>query len=348
MDITLPKLCTLIATPVVAFLVSALVCRLLTNSRLSWIPLDFPNRRSLHDSPVPRVGGLGIMLGILAGMGCMWILGWFDIGLGKVVAISFLVAITGAVDDWRGVVPHWRLLVQVAAACGLVLTGTIVERLVLPGISLSLPAIAAGVLSVLAIVWVTNLYNFMDGMDGFAAGMTVIGFGSMAILGGAAGGLGYALFCSTISAAAAAFLLFNFPPARIFMGDAGSGTVGFLAAACVMVADRRGLFPWWAGLVIFSPFVVDASWTLFRRALRREALWQAHREHFYQRLVRAGWSHRRVVQWEYALMVSCSLLILLLLKAAPLQQWVGLGFLAAAYAVIGLGVNALLKNRALE
>jgi UDP-N-acetylmuramyl pentapeptide phosphotransferase/UDP-N-acetylglucosamine-1-phosphate transferase len=151
-----------------------------------------------------------------------------------------------------------------------------------------------------------NLYNFMDGMDGFAGGMAVFGFGAMAVLGWQGGDAGFALANAAIAAAAAGFLLFNFPPARIFLGDVGSATLGLLAAALSLLGSQRGLFPLWVAWLAFSPFIVDATWTLLRRLVRGERVWQAHRSHHYQRLVLAGWSHRRTVSLSYVLMAACA------------------------------------------
>ena len=134
----------------------------------------------------------------------------------------------------------------------------------------------------------TNLYNFMDGMDGLAGGMGVFGFGFLGLAGWLHGDTGFAVQSWVIAAAALGFLRFNFPPAQIFMGDAGSTVFGFLAAVFILQAQRRGLLPVWCGILIFSPFVVDATVTLIRRVLRGDAIWIAHRSHYSQRLVTLG------------------------------------------------------------
>jgi UDP-N-acetylmuramyl pentapeptide phosphotransferase/UDP-N-acetylglucosamine-1-phosphate transferase len=156
----------------------------------------------------------------------------------------------------------------------------------------------------LFILWMINLYNFMDGMDGFAGGMAVIGFTTLAWLGRA--DAGFAAVNLTIAAASAGFLAYNFPPARLFLGDTGSTALGFLAAACSLWGSAAGLFPFWAALWVFSPFIVDATVTLLRRLMRGERVWEAHRSHYYQRLVLLGWGHRRTVLAEYVLMLACA------------------------------------------
>jgi UDP-N-acetylmuramyl pentapeptide phosphotransferase/UDP-N-acetylglucosamine-1-phosphate transferase len=150
----------------------------------------------------------------------------------------------------------------------------------------------------------TNLYNFMDGSDGLAGGMAAFGFSSLALAAWLSDALGLAVFCASVAAAALAFLRFNFPLARVFMGDAGSIPLGFLAATLGILGVLQNLWPMLFPLLVFSPFIVDASLTLLRRGIAREKVWQAHRSHYYQRLVRMGWSHRRLALGEYALMAA--------------------------------------------
>jgi len=175
--------------------------------------------------------------------------------------------------------------------------------------------------------------------SGFAGGMAVIGFGTLAVLGWMGGDARYALLCASVAAAAAGFLWFNFPPARLFMGDVGSAALGFLAAGLLLWADRAGLFPLWVGLLVFSPFIVDATVTLLRRLLRGEKVWQAHRSHYYQRLVRMGWGHRRTVLWEYALMLLCAASAVWAVQAGMAVQWGVLGAWVVAYLGMMLGVE---------
>jgi UDP-GlcNAc:undecaprenyl-phosphate/decaprenyl-phosphate GlcNAc-1-phosphate transferase len=157
-----------------------------------------------------------------------------------------------------------------------------------------------------AIGWLTNLYNFMDGSDGLAGSMAVIGFGTYGIAAWIGGAQPLAFLSWSVAMAAAGFLVFNFPPARIFMGDVGSIPLGFLAGAIGVSGWQHDIWPLWFPAVVFAPFVVDASVTLGRRLLRGERLWQAHRLHFYQRLILSGWSHRRTLLCECALMLVCS------------------------------------------
>lgn len=250
--------------------------------------LDQPNQRSLHHTAIPRVGGLALIPGALAGWSFVSGLpGGLALLVGGLAALSF-------VDDRRGLPPPLRLAAHLLAAG------------VWVGLALPLPNLAWAIVAVLAIAWMTNLYNFMDGSNGLAGGMAVIGFGAYAAAAYMAGNLLLAGLCGSVAAAAAGFLLFNFDPAWAFLGDAGSVPLGFLAGALGLYGAAQGLWPYWWPVMVFAPFVVDATTTLLRRAWRRERVWEAHREHYYQRLIRMGWSHRRTALVEYAWMAACA------------------------------------------
>ena len=278
--------------PLAAFL----VCWLL----LSWLlrrgkslPMDHPNERSLHVTPTPRIGGLGIMAGV--GVAAVWLAG---AGLLQatlpVVLAAFALAAMSVLDDVRGLPVALRFLAHFVAAVACLLA-----------LGLTGWALLAGTL---AVVWMTNLYNFMDGSDGLAGGMAAIGFGALALAAWLGGAPGLAVFCAAIAAAALAFLRFNFPPVRVFMGDAGSIPLGFLAAALGILGAMQNVWPWLFPVLVFSPFIVDASVTLARRGLRGEKIWQAHRSHYYQRAVLLGASHRQLAIAAYALMLAMAAL----------------------------------------
>lgn len=282
----------------IAFGLSLVLTAVLWKTGARLARLDHPNERSLHDAPRPRTGGLAILTA--AGTAVLlfrraspeWI--WMAGAAGLVAVISFL-------DDRRQVPPAIRLVAHLIAASVVVWAVTAETGAPMTPHR----ALAAGAV-VVALAWTTNLFNFMDGMDGFAGGMAVIGFGTYAWLAWQAGAAVLALASAAVAAAAAGFLIFNFPPARIFMGDAGASTLGFLWGAFALIGIRDRVWPWPAALLVFSPFLVDATVTLARRLLRGEKVWRPHRTHYYQRLVRAGWGHRRTVLWEYVLMLGCS------------------------------------------
>jgi UDP-N-acetylmuramyl pentapeptide phosphotransferase/UDP-N-acetylglucosamine-1-phosphate transferase len=243
------------------------------------------------------------------------------------------------VDDLSHVHLGIRISVHILAALTLVASGLVVDRLELPGLAIPVFPWAGAILTCLYVAWLVNLYNFMDGMDGFAGGMAVIGFGAFAVLGLMSGHWQFASISLIVAAAAGGFLLFNFPPARIFMGDLGASLLGFLAAGLSLWASAAVIFPIWVGVLIFSPFIVDASYTLARRLGRRERVWEAHKTHCYQRLVEHGWGHRKTVLWAYALMMLCALSAVAAMHLESGFQWALLSTWVVTYAILIAFVN---------
>jgi len=278
----------------VTFVVAALLAWLLTRARGRWRVLDIPNERSLHTQPTPRTGGVALLAGAGAGMFTTWQQGYAVADTSTIVAILTL-ALLALVDDRHNLGAGLRLLVQTVVVAALLYFNRLPDT----------PAMLLPI-ALLFLIWMINLYNFMDGMDGFAAGMAGIGFGTYALLAWQAGHMEFALGCAIIAAAAAGFLLLNFPPARLFMGDSGSTVLGLLAGVVILQAHVAGILPLWLGMLVFSPFIVDASITLAARVLRGERFWMPHKSHYYQRLVQLGWGHRRTVLAEYTLMMACS------------------------------------------
>ncbi|MEQ1773345.1 MAG: glycosyl transferase [Burkholderiales bacterium] len=274
--------------PALSFVVSFLLLWWAVSSLRTRMPLDTPNTRSLHSTPVPRVGGVGV----LAGSG----IGFFVLGFYPSLALlagALLLACVSLGDDWRGIPVVWRLAAQLCAA-SFVAWDMFIDY-----------GPVAMVIATLAITWMTNLYNFMDGSDGLAGGMAMFGFSFYAIAAWSAGSSAFGMANASIAAAAAAFLFFNFHPARIFLGDVGSVPLGFLAAAFGITGWLQHDWAWWFPLLVFSPFIVDASITLARRLTSGTRVWEAHRDHYYQRLVRMGFGHRATALAEYALMLAC-------------------------------------------
>lgn len=281
------------AAPWLAALGAAACCVLVLRIALSrdmrhW--LDRPNERSLHAHPVPRIGGLALLVAATLALalaasaagapaGPSPVLSKVTAPLLTAVLAAALLAAASAVDDRRGL-PVWpRLLAHVLAATALVAS--------LPQTSAATPtALAVAVAAILATVWMTNAYNFMDGADGLAGTMTLIGFAAYAWR--APPDHPIAWVAAAVSGAAAGFLVYNRHPARVFMGDAGSIPLGFLAMALGLAGAAEGLWPWWAPLGVFLPFAFDASVTLALRAIRGERVWKPHRQHAYQQWVLGG------------------------------------------------------------
>jgi UDP-GlcNAc:undecaprenyl-phosphate/decaprenyl-phosphate GlcNAc-1-phosphate transferase len=191
-------------------------------------------------------------------------------------------------------------------------------------------------------VWMTNLYNFMDGSDGLAGGMAVFGFSMYGIAALMGDNQILAMLDFSIVAAALGFLCYNFPPARVFMGDAGSIPLGFLAAAMGLWGWQQGIWPEWFPVLVFSPFVVDASATLVKRLLRGAKVTEAHREHYYQRAIQMGWGHRNVALIEYIMMLGVGISALWSLQQTfPCQLFLVWGCI---YGVVMLSLDLAWKR----
>jgi len=312
---------------------SPLVSALVTLALIAWLlkvrdrlPLDVPNERSLHMRPMPRSGGIAMMAGIFAGFGIL------QTSLVVVLPAAVLVAVSH-IDDVRGLPIPVRFGTHLAAATGFAFG--------------SFPAVTLPFLLmiVLGILWVTNLYNFMDGSDGLAGGMTLLGFSFLAAGARMSGDDALLIDCAIVAAASAAFLLFNFPPARLFMGDAGSVPIGFLAAVLSLAGWRDGDWPLWFPVLVFAPFIADASLTLVKRMVAGERFWEAHNKHYYQRLVRMGWSHRGTALAEYALMLVCGAAALWTLRQPLYLQLIAVLGVIALHAALALWVESAWRRR---
>ncbi|BAX59993.1 MraY family glycosyltransferase [Burkholderia stabilis] len=300
-----------VVVALVAAIASTAILRMLLATGLAWrLATDVPNDRSLHTLPTPRVGGWGIVpvsiVALLVLAPRLWLVA---------IAAAGLAAMS-QIDDRRGLPARVRFSAHLAAVVALIVV---------------FPADAPWWLLVgvgFAMVWLTNLYNFMDGADGLAGGMALFGFGGYAVaaLGGAHASSDLVVACAAVAGAALGFLLLNFHPARLFLGDAGSIPLGFLAGALGYWGWRTGVWPIWFPAMVFAPFIADASVTLSRRLLRGEKFWQAHREHYYQRMVRSGVGHGRTALYWYLIMLA-GIIVAVWAKGRPeLQQW--LSFIA--------------------
>jgi Fuc2NAc and GlcNAc transferase len=261
--------------------------------------LDHPNGRSLHSVAVPRLGGVAIASATWLALFAFHTLRGSAPGKLELAWLitSFPIAALGLVDDLRPLRAGTRLLLQFACAgvfC--VLAGIPRGVSLVPPTVLALPPALSLVLWSFFIVAVLNIFNFMDGMDGLAGTQA---FGAALGIGGAfalSHQPAIAALCALIAAASAGFLFHNFPPAKIFMGDAGSTFLGFsFAALAVIGADLAPAVPSPVFAFALAPFLLDGTMTLIRRALRGEPVWKAHRGHLYQRAVTAGRTHQEVL-----------------------------------------------------
>ncbi|WP_089341288.1 MraY family glycosyltransferase [Burkholderia singularis] len=299
-------------------LACGLILRFLLSSGLAWrLATDVPNARSLHERPTPRVGGWGIV------PVCVAALVWLAPALWPIGVAAALLATLSQIDDRRGLPARVRFAAHFVAVCACVA----LYPAAVPGWAL----VGIGFL----MLWLVNLYNFMDGADGLAGGMALFGFGAYAVAAqmGAAHSVDLTIAGAAIAGAALGFLRFNFHPAKLFLGDAGSIPLGFLAGALGYWGWQASIWPIWFPAIVFSPFIADASVTLLRRLLRGEKFWQPHREHYYQRMVRSGQGHARTAVYWYLVMLVGIMAALVALGLPPQQQWI---IFVAWYGVLAL------------
>ena len=275
-----------------AFAVSLAGCGLYRPVALRWRIVDIPNERSSHAVPTPKGGGVGLVLGLAAAIlvaagsspwppEYVWLLG-----------LTGLLALAGIVDDGRGVPVAWRLALYGVACC--IAVWVLRWPLFLEQFPEQSPILFAVPLALLTVyaLWLLNLFNFMDGIDGLAAAEAVFVCTAAALLALLNGGSShFILFCLLTAAACLGFLCWNWAPARLFLGDSGSVPLGFLLAALSLV----GVVPLHCWLILLAVFVGDASFTLVWRVCTGQNILRAHRLHAYQRLSRHWNSHERVV-----------------------------------------------------
>ncbi len=304
--------------------VCAAILLILLKSGLAWrLATDIPNDRSLHLRPTPRVGGWGVVpvsvVAVLFTAPSLWY---------AATAAAFLAAVS-QIDDRRGLPARVRFAAHLIAVVGFVF--------LYPA---PVPWWMLVVLSFL-MLWLVNLYNFMDGADGLAGGMALFGFGGYAVaaLVGTHPLPELAFACIAVAGAALGFLYFNFHPARIFLGDAGSISLGFLAGALGYWGWLGGAWPIWFPVLVFAPFITDASITLARRLLRGEKFWQPHREHYYQRMVRSGMGHAGTAAAWYAVMATGIMIAVCMLRRSPAVQWCVVAAWIVVLCLMGVAVD---------
>ncbi|GHT80823.1 glycosyltransferase WbpL [Betaproteobacteria bacterium] len=290
--------------------------------------IDVPGARSSHTAPTPRGGGLAIVVSFFFALiallvhGDAPVPGPWNLSLALICG-GGLVAGIGLIDDHGHVAAHWRLLVHLIAAVG------VVASLESPQV-FSLPTALGMVVEVVFLVWMVNLYNFMDGIDGLASLEAIFVCGAGALLFAISDNSAAAAAPLLLTAAVIGFLFWNWPRARIFMGDACSGFLGFAIGSFALFSPPWSPLlpppPWqplWAWVILAAVFIGDASFTLLRRALAGERIYEAHRDHAYQHAARR-WGHVRVT------LAVCAINLCWLW---PLAMATGSGMLAPLIAV---------------
>lgn len=292
------------------FLLSVLLCGgYLRIARKADI-VDKPNARSSHTRETPHAGGLPLFLAFFAGLAAVLITTPWPTVYALVAGMAAVLVLLGVLDDVFSLSVKLRFLLYAVLA---VMASTIIV-----GLPATLGPVQTGLLIVLgsmAILWMLNLYNFMDGIDGIAAIQAVLTCACAALLSYGADAR-YALFCTLLGAAYLGFLIWNWPPARLFMGDAGSVPAGFLFACLALLGAVEGALNPACWLILLALFITDATWTLLWRVGTGQPFTQGHRLHAYQRLSR---------HWQSHLKVDAALIVVLLVWLGPLawaaQKW---------------------------
>ncbi|HET7189206.1 MAG TPA: glycosyltransferase family 4 protein [Gemmatimonadaceae bacterium] len=298
--------------------------------------LDHPNERSSHVRATPRGGGVGIVATVEGLLVVATLAGLMPLRLlAAVGGGGALVAAVGWIDDQRGLSARTRASIHFVAAVWAVtwLRGVPIVTL---GAHVWHVGPLGAILAVIGIVWATNLFNFMDGIDGIAGSeAAVTGLAAAIMLSAVASDLAIAFIL--VAGASAGFLRWNWMPARIFMGDAGSGYLGFVLAVLALAAQNAEVLALPLSLVLYGVFVMDATTTLLRRVLAGERWYGAHRSHAYQRAVQAGASHAAVTTGVVVLnmaLVACVVIAQRNAEAAVPALGVAIALVVVAYLVV--------------
>lgn len=285
--------------------------------------IDIPNVRSSHSRPIPKSGGVGIVVAFIAA--CLVI---YDIaGTARIddqyfwgfLLCALALAVVSLIDDVTQTSFWAKILTQIVCVCAMLAMGVTLRTLSLPYLGEVSLGAWGYILSFLWIVGLTNAYNFMDGLDGLAGGVGSIAACFMCAIAWSQNSYFVYITSYALIASVAGFLVYNFPPARIFMGDVGSAFLGFTFATLAVIGatfDFGRLSFYVVPLLLFH-FIFDTLFTLIRRAVRGEKLHLAHRSHLYQLLNRMGYTHRAIAIYHYAVTIAQGVGALLLVGLPP-------------------------------
>ncbi len=256
--------------------------------------MDTPNHRSLHKIPTPRGGGLAFVLVFYAALFILWLVHAVSFLTFMAFLGGILVALVGYLDDLIGLKSKWRFLAHILASVwGIAwLHGVLFLTL---GSSYFYAPVLLTLGAVWLSTWLINLYNFMDGIDGLAGMEAVFLAGAAGVFLFFTGAQESALICMILAASVLGFLIWNWSPASIFMGDIGSGFLGYIFAILIWLTNKQHTLPVAAWLILLGVFLGDATCTLIYRMIQKKRWQEAHREHAYQRLTLSGYSHQKVV-----------------------------------------------------
>lgn len=317
------RVAALIATILLGFALSGFLTWLVRRYTLSAGILDRSSARSSHVGEVPRGGGLAIVMTLFIGLSILWSSNAFGeprIPV-ELLVTMVLMALVGWLDDLR-ILTVWHKFAALFLVSAVMawFVGPLSE-IEFAGYRIETGAMAP-VLTVLWIFGLANSYNFMDGIDGLAAGQGAVAGCAFGVWFTLAGAHALALFCYALMAACMGFLLWNWSPARIFMGDIGSLALGGTFAVLTVIGYKYYSFPVGAAVLLFGVFIADTFITFVRRAAAGKQVWSAHREHYYQRAVQSGYSHSQVTVALILTGIGCMVLATLeLMRIDPRYLW---------------------------
>ncbi len=332
----IPIICALVAALVVlaATPVAARIARAVG-------AVDHPSDRRIHREPTPRLGGLGILAGFLVPV--LYFLPE-DSAARALVCGAILITALGAIDDIWGLSPAVKLCGQIACATVPIAAGLTIDHITIPFLGAGDLGAAQYPLTILWFVALMNMINFIDGMDGLAAGITGLGATTFAILAASLGRAAPAIMAAALAGACAAFLVFNFHPARVFMGDSGSMLLGFVIAGVAIsgVMKTTAAIAVVAPLLILAIPILDTSFVILKRLKHRLPIYSADRSHFHHRFFAIGWGQRKTV---LALYGWCALMgaVAVALRFVPYDDPDGGGLLGSC-GLAAAGLVALIAS----
>lgn len=287
--------------------------------------MDIPNERSSHSVPTPRGGGVAIVVAFLLALPVLTGLNLLSTeALYGLFGSGLLVAIIGFADDHGHIAARWRLLGHFIAAGWALFWFNGLPPIEFFGVVFDLGWFG-NILALVYLVWMLNLYNFMDGIDGLASAEAISVCVGMCFVYWVSGNVELVWAPLILAAAVAGFLWWNFPPARIFMGDAGSGFLGVVLGGLAIQSVEVSPEMLWSWIILLGIFVVDATWTLIQRLIRGDKVYEAHRSHGYQHLTNRFESH---------LVVTVGVVIINVCFLLPLALLVGSGWLNGVLGVL--------------
>ncbi|VVN93210.1 MraY family glycosyltransferase [Pseudomonas fluorescens] len=287
--------------------------------------MDIPNERSSHSIPTPRGGGVAIVVSFLLALPVLEGLDLLSLSvLYGVFGSGLVVAIIGFADDHGHIAARWRLLWHFIAAGWALFWLNGLPPIEFFGVEFDLGWFG-NILALVYLVWMLNLYNFMDGIDGLASAQAISVCGAMCLVYWISGNVELIWAPLMLTAAVSGFLYWNFPPARIFMGDAGSGFLGLVLGVLAIQSASSSPDLLWSWVILLGVFIVDATWTLLRRMIRGNKVYEAHRSHGYQHATERLKSH---------MVVTSSIVLINLILLLPLALLVAVGVLSGLTGVL--------------